>query len=329
MVDAHSDIMVDVMFRRSRGGSGILKDIHIPKLQKGGVDVMVTPVAWDEPQLNCYRLRCLLQNIKYLESEVDESSGKIMIATTVEEIQKGLSKGKIAMLLGLEGGMVIEYDLDILKLLYKLKVRCIGLTWNKRNQIADGSAERTNCGLSNFGIELIREMNKLGVLIDVSHISEQSFWDVLEATKDPVIASHSNARSVHDHIRNLSDEQIKAIAEKGGVVGIAFYPGFVGNGNLTITDVLRHIDYVIDLVGADHVGLGPDFIDYMTDYVIQALSKEPKVYPKPTYVYPTGIEDVTKMPNITKELSDSGYSIKEIEKILGGNFLRVFKTVIG
>jgi membrane dipeptidase len=175
--------------------------------------------------------------------------------------------------------------------LYRLGVRLLTLTWNQRNQIADGIGEsRTGSGLTEFGLKVIDEMNDLRMLIDVSHLSETGFWDVIKKSNDPIIASHSNCYALCPHLRNLKDEQIKAIADKGGVIGITFVP-------------------IVEKVGVDYVGLGSDFDG--TDGL------------------PLGLEGVDKIPNITEELLDRGYKEREIEKILGGNFLRVFKEVVG
>jgi len=322
-IDLHSDIMLDVMLRRSKGEEAILKNIHVPKMRAGGVDAAIIPVAWDEPSLG-YTMDKLLNNLKYLANEIRECHGEIAIATCASDVKKGL----ISFILGLEGCYAIGYELENLELLHKLGVRVLGLTWNIRNQISDGIGERTNCGLSNFGMRVVEKANELGMLIDVSHISEAGLMDVLEISKHPVIASHSNARSICDHIRNLTDEQIMAIAEGGGIIGMVFYSEFVSkDGQARIDDLLKHVDYIANLVGVKHIAIGPDFADYIADLLLNILKKHPSLYRTITYV--NGLEDVTKLPNLTAELLVRGYSKDDVKKILGENFLRVFGKVSG
>ena len=169
---------------------------------------------------------------------------------------------------------------------------------------------RSNNGLSTFGAEVVEEINKLGMIVDVSHINERSFWDVMEISKCPVIASHSNCRTLCDHHRNLTDDQIRALADKKGVMGITYVSAFLDKQaeNATINKVLDHIDHAVELVGAEHVRLGSDY---------SGLKSEIK-----------GLEDITNVPQITKGLVSRGYSDREIENILGWSFLKVFKNVL-
>ena len=206
----------------------------------------------------------------------------------------------------------MEGDLGVLRVLYRLGVRLLTLTWNQRNQIADGIGEsRTASGLTEFGLKVIDEMNDLGMLIDVSHLSETGFWDVIKRSKTPIVASHSNCYALCSHLRNLKDEQIKALTDKDGVIGITFVPNFLTQEKrkTAVKDVVSHIDYLVEKAGIDYVGLGSDFDG--------------------TGGLPLGLEGVNKIPNITAELLNRGYMEGEIEKILGGNFLRVFKKVVG
>jgi len=215
-------------------------------------------------------------------------------------------------ILSIEGGEALEGDLGVLRVLHRLGVRLLTLTWNQRNQIADGVGEsRTGSGLTEFGLKVIDEMNDLRMLIDVSHLSETGFWDVIKRSKAPIVASHSNCYALCPHLRNLKDEQIKALADKGGVIGITFVPNFLTQEKrkTTVKDVVKHIDYLVEKVGVDCVGLGSDFDG--------------------TGALPLGLEGVDKIPNITEELLNRGHKEKDIKKILGENFLRVFKDVIG
>jgi len=188
-------------------------------------------------------------------------------------------------------------------------VRMLSFTWNWRTPFADGlSAKRAESKLTDLGVEALREMERLGIVFDVSHISDSCFWDVVDLKEGPFIASHSNCREVCDHQRNLTDDMIRALADHDGVMGMNFAPMFIDQKKATVERVVDHIDHIIELVGADHVGLGSDF---------DGIGSTPE-----------GLEDATKMPNITRELVKREYSNEDIVKILGGNHLRVFKEIL-
>jgi membrane dipeptidase len=287
--------------------------MDIPRMIEGGVDVQIF-AAWTESRYKegLLPLKRGMQMIDAFHSEMDRLSDKILFAKKTEDVYKAVKENKIAALLALEGGEPLVGDLGVLRMMYKLGVRAITLTWNERNKIADGVGERrTKGGLTNFGVQVIEEMNNLGMMIDVSHLSDSSFYDVLKTTKKPIIASHSNCRSLSDHPRNLADDQIKLIGENGGMIGVVFSPGFIDRNKdkQTVERLVDHIDHIKSLIGVDHVGIGSDF-DGFTGL-------------------PKGLEDVTKMPNITKILVKRGYSDKDILKILGENYLGLFKKVIG
>lgn len=184
------------------------------------------------------------------------------------------------------------------------------LTWNNRNEIADGvDCTLTNGGLTPFGVEVIREMNDLGMIIDLSHISERGFWDSINLSKSPIIVSHSNAKKICNHKRNLSDEQIEAVGRNRGVIGINFNPEFLNNqGTATIKDIIKHIEYISSLAGASTVGFGSDF---------DGIANTP--------VDIKGVEDITK---IIDELLRLNYAEEDVKKIAGKNFLRIVEEVL-
>jgi membrane dipeptidase len=192
-------------------------------------------------------------------------------------------------------------------------VRNIGLTWNLRNAAADGVDEtRSSSGLTNFGVQLVQEMNRLEIMVDISHLSPTGVRDVFLVSEAPVIASHSNAYALCPHRRNLTDEQLEGVASKGGVVGVTFVPNFITeDGNqATLKGLLDHIDYMVKTMGVDHVGLGSDFDGFFNSNV-------------------RGLEDVTHLPKLTAGLVERGYGEEDVKKILGGNFIRVFREVVG
>ena len=233
-----------------------------------------------------------LNNINHCESmdDINKSSG-------------------VCSILAIEGGDAIISSIEMLRLFYRLGVRVMTLTWNYSNSIADGIMEKRGAGLSDFGKEVVREMNRLGMMVDVSHLSEKGFWDVSEISDKPFIASHSNARSICSHKRNLTDEQIKEIIKLDGCIGVNFYPVFLSDDeNTSILDIMRHIEHILSLGGENNIGFGSDFdgIDCLPD----------------------GILGVQSYDKIINEFLKVGYSEVLIKKICSENFLRVFGKVL-
>lgn len=319
IIDAHCDTVLYLIERlgkpdwktrsiieRSEQGH-----VDIPRLIEGGVTCQFFAIYVDtiyKPEKATERA---LELISALYNEIEKSDGKIVVAKNSEDILRAKKDGKIAALISLEGGEPIQYSPLLLKAFRMLGVRAMSLTWNERNMLADGVSEsRTRGGLTSLGLKVLEKMQELGMIVDVSHISEAGFWDIVENCNKPIIASHSNCKKLCNHPRNLTDEQLKAIAEKNGVVGVNFYPKFlVKGGEASIDDVVKHIDHIVNVAGINHVGLGSDF---------DGISSTPK-----------GLEDVSKLPNLTAKLLEHGYSKNEIKKILGENFLRVIKEVVG
>jgi membrane dipeptidase len=260
--------------------------------------------------------------------EVSESPDKLSVVFTSNDILTAKKTGKHGLMLCMEGAEPLGTDLSLLRNFYKLGVRIICLTWHQRNAVADGAGEPGTGGLSNFGKKLVQEMNRIGMVIDVSHMSEVGFWDVLSHSQRPVLASHSNARSLCDHPRNLTDEQIKSLTQKGGVIGINFLGQFVKNQTPTVHDVLDHIDHIANLVGIDYIGLGPDWIDYAPHLIVECLDPSGYLSQRiPIEVYAKGVEKEEELPNLTIGLLSRGHSETDIQKILSGNFLRFLDEV--
>jgi membrane dipeptidase len=322
VVDAHIDTLLDIMVPSARplkyptprdfGDRSTTGHVDLPKLLESGIDLQVF-AAYIQPEYKIERaLHRVVQLIDRFYQVLGEHQDRLLLFTKVSDVREAEKKSKIAAMLSIEGGEAVEADLRILRVLHRLGVKAMTLTWNERNQIADGAAEgRTRGGLTNFGVELVAEMNRIGMIVDVSHISDAGFFDVIETTNSPIIASHSNCRALCNHRRNLTDEMIKLLAGKGGVMGMNFAPSFVdeNKGHVTLDRVLDHVDHVVKTVGVEHVGLGSDF---------DGIDSTPK-----------GLENVTRMPYFTEGLLKRGYNEDDILKILGENFLRVFKRVIG
>jgi membrane dipeptidase len=237
--------------------------------------------------------------------EIERSGDKVHHCNTAGDIQMAHAQGKVASILSIEGGEALAGELSALRTYYRLGVRSLCLTHNARNELADGASfNSTGGGLTPFGRDVVREMNRLGMLIDISHLAEKGFWDVIALTRQPVIASHSNAKALCPHERNLSDEQLLAIRENGGVVGINYYPVFLReSGVATARDIIAHIDHMAALIGCDHIGLGSDFDGIPT--------------------WPADVNGAEDVGNILEALAKHNYSQDDIEKIAGLNFMRL------
>jgi membrane dipeptidase len=294
--------------------------------------------------------RRTLDMIDSVYRAVERHPNDLMLATSVADIRRAKKQKKIAALMGIEGGHAIENSLAALREFHRLGVRYMTLTWNNTNDWADaGRGEKKHHGLSPFGEDVVREMNRLGMLVDVSHVSDETMSDALDVSKAPIVATHSSARALSNVPRNIPDDLLRRIAKNGGVVQVNFYSVFVDAATVTpqndarnqrlkaqqdaldlkykddperlaeegdkldasnplpplpLSKLIDHIDYIVKVAGIDHVGIGADF-DGAVDM-------------------PEGAQDVSMLPNITYELLKRGYSEKDIRKILGENFLRVF-----
>jgi len=257
----------------------------------------------------------------------------IMPVKTVDDIRRAKELAKTGIVLGFQNTSPIEDDLYLLSVFRELGVRVIQLTYMERNYVGDGCLERTDCGLSAFGLEVIEEMNRLGILIDLSHVGYTTTMEAIEASEKPVAFTHANPRALWDHPRNKSDEQIEALAAKGGVIGANVYPPFLAAGSkATLDDVVEVIDYLVSLVGADHVGIGTDFTEGQPaewfDYILTGKSKKgPRMEMEFPIVNPEGIRSAAQFPNLTRALLDHGYAESDVKKIMGENWLRLYEEV--
>ncbi|MCJ7624864.1 MAG: dipeptidase [Anaerolineaceae bacterium] len=330
VVDAHHDILIDVLKHRQKGVRGRLNSFWAPKLKSGGVNVQVMPVYVDTSYLPELALRVTLRMVEAFHADLDEDSSIISPAYSFMDVERLLAEGKTPAILALEGAEGLGNDIELFQLFYRLGMRVIGLTWNHRNAFADGTGEQaTGGGLTKLGFEAVKEMNHLGMLIDLSHINEACFFDVLKTTNQTVIASHSNAKGVYDHPRNLTDEQIRALADNGGVMGLLIHPGLIDPKRPTIERCVDHLAYIIDLVGVDHVGIGSDFVEgIMTGVADARKSSQAMIDPDILDATISGLGRIDELSSLTEEMVRRGFSREEIEKILGANFMRVFRTIL-
>jgi membrane dipeptidase len=246
-----------------------------------------------------------------LHQAVEQYPDALLLATGAADIRRAKAEGRIAGLLGLEGAEPLGDSLEVLRCFYRLGVRNLGLTWNFRNDVADGVLEGADArGLTPFGVRVVEECNRLGMLIDVAHLAPAGVEDVLRVSGHPIIASHSNARALFDHPRNLSDAQIEAIAARGGLIGVTFVDVFLRRpaSEATIEDVLDQIDYLVRVAGPRHVMIGSDFDGTSV---------------------PKGLEDVTRFPALTAGMVARGHDETTIRQVLGLNFLRLLEEVTG
>ena len=356
LVDTHNDFLTKVMEYGYPLDTDLRGKTHsdLTRFKNGGVDVQFFSVWSDGNQKNPFAFAN--RQIDSLDAVIKRNLDKIVKIANVKELLEVVKQNKIAAFVGLEGGHQIENSLENLDALYNRGTRYITLTWNNSTDWATSAFDENNTpefkgkGLSDFGKKVVEHMNKIGMLVDVSHVSEKTFWDVIATTSKPIIASHSSVYALCPVPRNLKDDQIKAIAKNKGVIQINFNSGFIdptvkkredafmeshkaeydslqiATKNEYIAEemifakykqeaqslrapfslIIDHIEYVIKLVGVDYVGIGSDF-----DGIV---------------IPPQLLDDVTTYSLITKALLEKGYSQKDINKILGGNLLRVLKA---
>ncbi|WP_134698679.1 dipeptidase [Ammoniphilus sp. YIM 78166] len=329
IIDGHFDLLMDVTIQRERGKRKVIEREYLPAFQEGGVHSIVSAIFVDDAFLPEMGLRKALQQISSLHAEADESPDTIMVCKNAYDLNKARVEGKMGFVLSLEGAEPLYNDISLLRVFYELGVRLIGLVWSRRNWVGDGShfsavREGRKGGITDFGVQLIEEAEKLGIIIDVSHLNDEGFWDVMEFAKKPVIASHSNCRTLAPSMRNLTDDQIKAIASTGGVIGMNAVNYFVSEKDeeSNIEGLINHVDHIAKLVGVEHIGLGFDFMEPFMKYVSPHSSLT---------TMPRKIFDVVKghssVPDFTRCLRKRGYKEEAIEQILGKNFMRVYKEV--
>lgn len=343
VVDGHNHIMMELAKRRNRGDRSVFSSYYASRIRQGGVNVLMTNVGGDNTCLtndSDLMLWGSLWVMDMLWEEAEESDDTMAVCLSSKDIDAALKAGKIAVLLTIEGGRPLEGKPNLetlvgLRTFYRQGLRGVQLVDNGRNRIGDGKGEaRTQGRLTNFGISVVREMNHLGMVIDVAHLTEPGFWDVIETSKDPIIDSHSNARAVCDHPRNLTDEQIKAIAKGGGVVGLSCHTAMISKETEkpTVDDLMKHVKHIAGLVGIDHIGLGPDHTEFEIECNIWTPAPgwlEGVFYGVRDTYFIKGLNNVTGFPLFTEALVRHGFKEEEIKKVLGGNWLRVYKQVLG
>ncbi|MFN8453171.1 MAG: dipeptidase [Anaerolineae bacterium] len=321
VVDLHGDILYDVTHRRTfKGERRTLEKYHLAALRQGGVKVQVLPIYFDSFNLPEAALRQTLLIINAFLEEMDEAGDHFAVIKTKADLASVLRSDKIGVILAMEGAEAFGRDVGLLRLFFELGLRMIGLTWNRANSLAEGSGEDTGAGLSMLGRQLVSQLAQYPVILDVSHLNEAGFWSALEHHQGPVLASHSNSAAIHPHHRNLTEAQIKALAKRGGLIGLNFYWGFVASRpNELLSGLLKHIRYMTNLVGLEHLALGPDFTNYLPNITLSAQEQAT------LGINPEADEDmvdVTFLPKFYQALLADGFSENETAAIMGSNALR-------
>jgi len=280
-----------------------------------------------------------LDHLGYI-SRLLQSRDDLLLVRSASDIATAKQTGKLGLFLQFQNAVVVESNLDLVNMYKALGVNVIGLAYNTRNQYANGVTERVDGGLSDAGIALIKRMNEAKVIVDVAHTGTRSGLDAVETSTAPVVLSHSNSREYFASQRNTPNELIKAVAKSGGLIGSVMYPSFVGaSPTPTMADYVGNIDYLVQLVGIDHVAIASDYTNQisMTEAQQRAAYKvmidsgawDKKTYPYDVLIYPQGIETPKTLFNLTDALLARGYKKEDIAKIWGGNWVRVMKAVVG
>ncbi|MBC7779849.1 MAG: membrane dipeptidase [Proteobacteria bacterium] len=331
VVEGHRDVYEQV-HRLSLGETAPLAQAIFPRLVRDGIDLTVYAIGGDSyahSQNTGRFLETTLENIDHFlqemaRSNTTQSGCRFSLVLSREDLPREVRPRHLAVLLHLEGGKPLQGGIAQLRNFHRLGVRSLQPTWNLRNELGDGVWEnRTKGGLTRFGVEVIAEMNRLGMVVDLSHMNREGFYQTLEVATAPVIVSHANACGVHDHIRNLDDAQLKAIADQGGLVGILALPFTVASREVAIEQMLQHIDYIVERVGVAHMALGMDFVKYDGPRSIRDGHDPQKAPP-----LIRGFEEIEDLPNLIDGLQRHGYREADIAMILGGNYLRVLATIL-
>ena len=323
--DAHSDILYTVVREHGFGNERVIEEQFLANMRTGGIDVRVTPIYLESDQAREPATRIGLRMAEAFHEEVEETDG-LRSATTARELRTDADT--VTLVLGMEGAEPLKGDIALLDAFYRLGLRVLGLTHSRRNVAADGVlSDPTQTGnpggLSAFGVRVVERCADLGIVVDVSHLNERGFWDVVEYADEPIIASHSNCRALRDHPRNLRDDQLRAVTDDGGVVGINALKTFLHGDDPDVEAVVDHIEHATGVVGVDHVGVGFDFYDYNLEYVSPAERSR-----MGDVAAAEGLSEDAEVGNLEAALLDRGFNRDDIRKLLRANFLRVFERVL-
>jgi membrane dipeptidase len=311
LFDAHADILTDMYQEAKKGNINSFKKRHLEEYKRGNITHSIF-VNWTNPKSDDSKL---FEDIfDYAFTELNSNDDIFKIIKSALDIDLSPNDDKIGVIVGMEGIMQLR-DVNHLRELYKRGVRHASLTWNEVNKYAGGLSSESH-GLTLLGIEIVQEMERLGMIIDLAHSNALTFQQIIEHTSGPIIISHGNTKHLCDHIRNYTDEQLLKIEERDGVIGICGIPSFVSDISelQTVQYMAKHIDYAINLIGIDHVGIGLDVCYYLSDNEDKNMLD--------------GFNTIGDVTNLLTELRKMGYNDTELEKIQYKNFIRVAKKVL-
>ncbi|GIH26787.1 peptidase [Acrocarpospora phusangensis] len=332
VADAHNDLLMAVSARPPETWASFFRVRWLPQLTGGGVDIQVLPVFIDSQYRPEGSLRQTLRMIECAHAIAEGNPGTVRLCLDGPQIDQALADGRIALVLALESMPGIDDSVELIPTLHRLGVRVASIAHWGRTPLADGSGEdATGSRLTARGVEALRALERLGILFDVSHLGASGVGHVLELATRPVLATHSSARALRDHHRNLTDDQLRGVAATGGVVCVNFLAAFLTEDPraATVDHLVDHIEHVVGVAGIDHVGLGPDFIrEVMTDLTppcceTGSVSGLDVIAAIPDLDGPLGL------PLVTEALSKHGFADEEIRKIVGGNLHRLFRAELG
>lgn len=320
--DGHCDIWTDITHHSLAGETDIFRKYHYERMKAGQIEGGIF-VMWNDPPFIKTPLERIREMMNAITQEEPLCKDVLTIARSYEDMITAKKEEKMYAFIGMEGLECIGEDIDLLNMFYDFGARHAGLTWNEQNMLATGVKGPAENGITDAGKRAVRKMQDLGMLTDVSHLNDESFWGVMNVTGGPVIASHSNCRSLCCQTRNLTDEQLKEIAKTDGVIGLNSFNEFVhmDQDKQTIETLVKHLIHITNLVGIDHVGFGFDFSEYLSG---ETLS----LYASQDSTCTIGLEDAACVPNLVKAIKKAGFNNEEIEKITYKNWHRLIREII-
>ncbi|MEU1121758.1 MULTISPECIES: membrane dipeptidase [unclassified Streptomyces] len=330
VADAHNDLLMAVAARPPARWASFFRERWLPQLREGGIDIQVLPVFIDDQYRPEGALRQTLRMIECVHVLAEGNADHVALCRSGDEIDAALAAGRIALVLALESAPGVDANVELFSTLFRLGVRIASIAHWGRTPLADGSREdATGSRLTAPGVRALQEMERLGMLFDVSHLGASGVAHVLEIATRPLLATHSCARALRDHHRNLTDEQLRGVAATGGVICVNFIPDFLTDTQekVSVERIVDHVQHIASVAGIDHVGIGADFIqEVMVDLTppcCESLDDE-----DPLFDFP-GLEGPAGMPLVTAALLDRGLTEEDVVKVLGGNLRRLLGTHMG
>ncbi|GAA0363236.1 dipeptidase [Microbispora corallina] len=332
VADTHNDLLMAVSARPPHLWASFFRDRWLPQLSEGGVDVQVLPVFVESQFRPEGALRQTLRMIECAHVLAEGNPDAVALCRDGQEIDEALALGRIALVLALESMPGIDESVELVPTLHRLGVRVASIAHWGRTALADGSGQDgTGSRLTSHGVEALREMERLGIVFDVSHLGATGVAHVLEIATRPVIATHSAARALRDHHRNLTDEQLRGVAAGGGVICVNFLAAFLTEdaGAATLDHLVDHIEHVAEVAGVDHVGLGPDFMREVNEDLTPPCCEGFSYSGIDANAAIPGLEGPRGLPMVTEALLKRGFSEEETVKVLGSNVMRLFRAELG